>query len=391
MFAATLVTFLAIGAVLPILPRYVKGPLDGGDVAVGLAIGSFAFTAMVGRPIGGRIADRRSRKLVVVAGMSLCAAAGALYLVPWGLAGLLVARLVLGLGDGWVYTAAAAWVVDLAPPDRRGQVIGIFGMSIWGGLALGPAFGELLLEVSGYDAVWIFAALAPLAAIAIVSRVPRSAGGPSTTSAAPHPPPGASGVRAWIPRGVVGPGTALTLGALGFATFSSFVVLHLEREGVDGAGVAYVAFAASVVLGRLLLGGIPDRRGPRRGVVLAGSCEAIGLTIVSLSSSLSVALVGALVMGLGVALLLPSLALLAIDATAPEQRGVVLGVFTSFFDIGMGVGGPLAGAIASVSGYEEAFLAAAAAAAASAALGAWLATRAGRHVPTGEPPLPEPV
>ena len=73
-FAATLLCFLAVGAVLPVLPRYVTGPLGAGDLAVGIVTGAFAFTAVIGRPIGGRIADRRGRRLVVVTGLLLTVA-----------------------------------------------------------------------------------------------------------------------------------------------------------------------------------------------------------------------------------------------------------------------------------------------------------------------------
>ena len=405
-FAGTLVTFLAVGAVLPILPRYVKGPLGGGDVEVGIVTGAFAFAAILGRPIGGRIADRRTRKLVAICGMAMCAAAGALYFLPLGVAGLVFARLVLGLGDGWVYTATAAWVVDLAPPERRGQVIGLFGMSIWGGLSVGPVCGEILLRVGGSEAVWVFAILTPLVAAALVSRLPETrepAGGlagPAATAVAPAPageaglPTGrpVRGLRAWLPRGVAGPGAALTLGALGFATFASFIVLHMDERGINGGPAAFVAFASSVVVGRLVLGHVPDRHGPRVGVITAGICQAIGLTAVAFAGSLAVAFAGAIVMGAGFSLLLPSLALVALGASPPEQRGVVLGAFTAFFDLGIGLGGPVSGAISSVSGYEAAFLAAAGAAAGCAALGAFVARGpAGLAPRRGDPPLPDPV
>ena len=51
---------------------------------------------------------------------------------------LVVARFFLGAGEGLIYTAGSAWVVDLAPPERRGQIIGWYGLAIWGGLSLGP-------------------------------------------------------------------------------------------------------------------------------------------------------------------------------------------------------------------------------------------------------------
>ena len=64
---------------------------------------------------------------------------------------------MLGAGEGAVYTAGSAWIVDLAPPERRGRVLGLYGLAVWGGLSVGPLVGELLLHAGGYTAVWIFA------------------------------------------------------------------------------------------------------------------------------------------------------------------------------------------------------------------------------------------
>src|SRR4029077_10634584 len=107
--------------------------LNYGSLAVGFAIGAFAFTALASRPIAGHIADSRGRRPVVAVGAALAAVAGGLYFVPAGLPGLLVARLVLGAGEGTVFTAGATWVIDLAPLDRRAQVIGLYGLRGRGG------------------------------------------------------------------------------------------------------------------------------------------------------------------------------------------------------------------------------------------------------------------
>jgi len=388
-FGATLVAFLAIGAVLPILPRYVKGPLDGGDIAVGFVTGAFAIAAIVGRPIGGRLADRHGRKPIVLAGMLICTVAATLYYLPFGVAGIVFARLVLGLGDGWVYTASATWIVDLAPEERRGQAIGMFGMAIWGGLSIGPLFGELLLAIGSYEAVWAFAAVIPLVSAAIVTRLPEAARPEEGTAVVPR---AGDERRSWLPSGVVLPGTALLLGNVGYAAFAGFVVLHLDHEGIGHGAAAFVAFAVAVVVGRLFLGGIPDRYGPRPASLGAGALEATGLTLVAVAHSAPIAFAGAVVMGFGFSLLFPALALVAISGQPPERRGAVLGVFTAFFDVGVGVGGPLAGVIASASGYPAAFLVAAGCAVLAAGIGVLAARGAAGVAPrTGAPPAPEPA
>ena len=52
-FAVTFCGLLAVGAVLPVLPRYVHGPLGGGNIAVGIVIGSYAITGLLLRPVAG--------------------------------------------------------------------------------------------------------------------------------------------------------------------------------------------------------------------------------------------------------------------------------------------------------------------------------------------------
>ena len=70
LFAVTFCGLLAVGAVLPVLPRYVHGPLGAGDVAVGVVIGSYAITGLLLRPFAGRLADRRGRKPTVLLGVA---------------------------------------------------------------------------------------------------------------------------------------------------------------------------------------------------------------------------------------------------------------------------------------------------------------------------------
>ena len=64
-------------------------------------------------------------------------------------------------------------------------------------------------------------------------------------------------------------------------------------------------------------------------------------------------------MGAGFSLLFPSLALLVVNRVPEERRGAAMGTFTAFFDLGVGIGSPLAGAAAALGGYEAAFVLAA--------------------------------
>jgi MFS family permease len=344
-FAVTFFCLLAVGAVLPVLPRYVHGPLDGGNVAVGVVIGAFAVTGLLFRPFAGRFADRRGRRPTVLIGSLLVAVSGFLYLLPLGVPGLVFARLVLGAGEGTVFTAGSAWIVDLAPPGRRGRVIGLYGLAVWAALSIGPLLGELVLNVSDYTLVWLCAGAAPMLGALIAVRVPD-----------PFRPLAQAERHPLIAPEALRPGVALALASIGYATLAAFVVLHLDAHGVGHGATVFGAFATMVVLTRLIGGDLPDRVGPARVATAAALVEAAGLATIAVAESLPVALAGALTMGVAFSLLYPSLSLIVVGRVPEARRGAALGTFTAFFDAGIGIGAPLAGLVAALATYEAAFL-----------------------------------
>jgi MFS family permease len=354
-FAVTFCGLVGVGSVLPVLPRYIHGPLNSGDVAVGVVIGAYAVTGLLLRPVAGRLADTWGRKPTVLAGAALVALSGLLYLPSLGIAGLIVARLILGAGEGAVYTAGSVWIVDLAPEERRGRVLGLYGLAVWGGLSVGPLLGQVLLDAGGYDLVWIAAAALPVlgALIAVTARDPFV----PVKHAEPHP---------LIAPEAVGPGFAIALASIGYAALATFIVLHLEARGIDSGATVFAAFAAMLVLTRLVFGHLPDRVGATPVAVVATLGEALGLALIALAHSLPVALAGGMVMGAAFSLLNPALMLIALGRVSQSARGAAMGTYTAFFDAGVGLGAPLAGVVAALAGYESAFFFAAAVCVASA-------------------------
>ncbi len=364
---------LAVGATLPVLPRYVKGPIGSTDLAVGLVSGAFAFTGLAFRPLAGHLADARGRRLTVIIGALLSAAAGLLYFIPAGVPGLVIARLVLGAGEGMVFTAGSAWVVDLAPPERRGRLIGLYGLAIWSGLSLGPPIGELLLRASSFETVWLFAAGAPLLGAVIATRIPERFT-PRAPGAKRSP---------LLAREAIRPGLTLSLGVVGFAAVAAFLVLHLDQQGIGHGAETFAAFAATVVLVRLIGGDLPDRVGPVPCAIGAALLEALGLVLIGVADSAAVAIAGAMIMGGAYSTLYPALALIVVDQVEEDRRGVALGTFTACFDLGVGLGSPLVGAFVALGGYSAAFYGGAACALGAAAVAAFALPRiAARGQPT---------
>jgi MFS family permease len=381
LWVACATTFISYGAVATFVPRYVAGPLRSGPVTIGIIAAAFAIGAFLVRPVAGQTADRRGRRIVVLAGAATMALGGLAHVPHLGVAGLMVARVLLGIGEGAVFTAGMAWAVDLSPERRRGRLLGLFGLSIWLGLAVGPLLADAAYAAGGFTGVWLLAAAAPLVGAALILTIPTD-----KTAVAHH---GAEAVpRELFPRAARRPGLSIGLASVGNGTLTSFAVLMLHTRGVHGATFVFSAFALGVVGARLALGGLPDRIGARRCAVAAGLVEAAGLAVLAQASSLTGALIGAALVGAGHSIMYPALALLVLHNAHPQQHAAALGAFTGFYDIGTAVAGPAVGAVAAVAGYSGAFaLAAASAVAAAIATGSGRRTAAAFPAPALADPL----
>ncbi|MEO5874969.1 MAG: MFS transporter [Streptosporangiaceae bacterium] len=344
--------YVGLTSVIPVLPGFVRDTYDASDLMVGTVVTTTAFTALLIRPVAGQLADRYGHRRVMQAGALVVAACGLSYFLRLGLTGLVVIRLVLGAGEAALFTAGAVWTMSIAPHARRGQLIGLYGVSMWGGISLGTFLGAVL-EHFGRGAVWAFSALAGVCAFLLISTVQdrrevQAAGGGGL-----------------MLRPALVPGLALGLGAAGYAGLAAFVVLHLEHRG-SGSGVVVLSCFSAVYAGtRLVIGHFPDRYGARRVAIWCGLGESLGLLTVAVAPNVAVAVVGSIVMGVGFSLLHPSLAVLVLDRTDPARRGAALGAYTSFWDLGMAVWGPLLGLVAAGFGYPAVFVAGAICAAAA--------------------------
>lgn len=104
--------------------------------------------------------------------------------------------------------------------------------------------------------------------------------------------------------------------------------------------------------------------------------EAVGQALIWLAPSFSMALVGVILSGLGYALVYPALGVEALRNAPPESRGVVMGAYTAFLDLSLGLASPALGLIAASNGFSTVFLASTFAVLASAVVALWLKPRA---------------
>lgn len=369
--ALVFLEFVAMGLPLSILPVHVHATMQLGSFMVGLVVGLQSWATLLTRHAAGTWSDQRGPRSATLRGLSISALAGVLYAAstaPHGstfsLALLLAGRAMLGLGESLVITGALAWGVALVGRERSGLVMSWIGIAMYAALALGAPLGALLHADYGFRAMSLAAAAAPLLALVPLSF------------AKPVAPIG--GVRLPFHR-VVGliawPGLGLTLSALGFGAIAAFSALRFREAGFSHAPLAMSSFGVAYVLARVFFGGLPDKLGGARVAAASAAVAAVGQLGMWLAPSGALAIGAAALTGLGFSLAFPSFGVEAMRRVPPQSRGAALGAYAACFDLTMGLGVPLLGAVVSATDYGVAFAVSGVAALGSMAMAIGLGSR----------------
>ncbi|MEO8369501.1 MAG: MFS transporter [Candidatus Solibacter sp.] len=354
---STFLGFLGIGTVLPLLAPHIRYDLGGSDQDIGFVVGIFSFVALLGRLISGPLADRRGRKISFLTGLVCCAAAGLIYLLPMGMAGAYLARIFQGMGEAFLYTGAAAWVVELAGIERSAQALGYLSSGIWGGISAGPVVGQWL---GTFPHAAMMQTAAAIIAFIVLTRVPEDY----------HPEPHAPG-RQWLPRSIWAPGIAIGFVNVQYPVIAGFLILHLKTHGNSGP-MAFSAYAGMILLSRFFLGGLPDRIEPFLTFYGGITLMAAGLLVLASGPGPVIAVGATALLGFGFSFPWSSIAATVLRRTPSSERGSAVGILSAFYDLFVGVSSFAAGWVAHQWGYSAAFVMAATALIAAALAGRYV-------------------
>ena len=352
----------ADGIAMYLLPVYATGPVGAGRAGAGLAFGAFALSALLLRPIAGRVCDTRGRRPLLLGGAGLAAVALLLTAHVDLLWAVVAFRLLAGVAEAAVFVAIFAAVADLAPPNRMGEAISYNSLALYLGLALGPPLGEHLAERFGFAAAWYGAAVLAVvsAAVFAVLRETRVAADlPTKPAPLVHRPS--------LPIALGFLASVVAMGG-----FLAFAGLHADAVGLRSASLPLFVYGAVVVTGRVAFARVPDRLPPLPLAAAALATIAAGLGSVTVWPSPTGLLVGTAVLALGVTFSTPAF-FAAIFRTAPaSERGSASATASACLDLGLGGGPMVLGVVAQSAGIPGAFAAAAGIALAGAV---WTATR----------------
>lgn len=341
--------FTAAGLIIGLTPFFVTGPLGSDEAGLGLAAAAFSVTTLLLRPYAGRLADRRGRRPLLVAGAAVVAVVILAHALTTSLVVLIGLRLLLGVGEAFFFVAGFAALADLAPRGRTGEALSYNSLALYLGIALGPIIGQVLLAVGGFNLAWVGGFTLATVAMLLALRLPETAA--RLDPEAPKPP--------LFHRAAIGPGLALFVGVAAMSAYMLLVGPRAERIGLDGWSLTFLLFGGVVVISRIVFARLPDRVPPMRLGAVSLALAAAGLMIAATLPGVPALLAGSAVLAVGVAFMTPALFAATFTAVVPSERGAAAGTATLFIDLGFGGGPLLAGFVAAGAGIPAAFAAAA--------------------------------
>ncbi|SEW52872.1 MFS transporter [Chitinophaga arvensicola] len=346
--------YLTIGMTLGVLPGFVKSDLKSGNLVVGLVIGLQSLATLLTRAYAGKITDTIGARTSTHRGISMVMLCGLLYITAAGWGGnpslalglLLLSRIVHGISESMAVTGTLTWGIGLLGAQKSGKVMTWNGIAMYAGIAIGAPLAIWMKNTIGIT--YVFAAILLLSAISWLATI-----------RLPDLPVDAAHIRTPFYKVVgliAGQGLGLAFSSIGFACISSFISLLFAARSWGDPSMAFITFGACYVLTRIFCSSFPDKYGGYKVALVSLTVQVAGQLLIAFSSSRIMAILGCSLTGIGFSLIFPALGVLVVKKVAPQMRGTALGAYAAFFDLSLGLAGPIAGIIAGRFNYEAVYL-----------------------------------
>lgn len=344
-FITILLDMLALGLVMPVLPRLVESFVEEDTAVAARVLGLFgtAWAAMqfVASPVLGALSDRFGRRPVVLLSNFGLALDYVLMALAPSLGWLFAGRLISGVTSASISTSFA-YIADITAPERRAAAFGRVGAAFGGGFVLGPALGGLLGGMDPRLPFWIAAGLGfantLYGLLVLPESLPRSRRAPFQWRRAN--PVGALRLLSadaqltWLAVVHLLAQTAHVVLPSMFVLYASYRYGWSERT--VGLTLAMVGIC-SIVVQSLVVGPAVRRLGERHAIALGLGAGATGFLIFALAPTGPLCWLGIPVMALwGIAN--PALQGLMTRRVAPDQQGRLQGAANSVQSIAQLVG-----------------------------------------------------
>jgi MFS family permease len=328
-----------------LLPLHIRA-LGGSDTVAGFVMGTNGVAGLVGILAVGALLDRFDRRVFLRGGLVAMALLSLAFLLvdhvgPF----IFVLRALQGVAFAAGFNAASTLAVDFAPVARRGEALGLFGVSTLATHALAPTVGEQLIHLGGFHLLFVVAAGYSVVGVAIAWTLPAGV-------VPVHGPP--APLRIGRELGMLL--AAVACCGVAFGAVVTFTPTFVHDAGLGPVATFFLSYTAAAIAVRLVAGRLGDRLGYRR--VAQPAILGLAASIAGLALVHSVPVLGlvGLVFGAMQGLVYPTLNAFAIAYATPTQIGRLQTFFNGTFNLGVTAGAMALGGVVDGWGHRAAFV-----------------------------------
>jgi len=310
---------------------------------------AFMLAAIITRPVIGILMHKINIKKVLCV-MLLCVLVCIMISYGQQVIPLLISlRILEGIGFGVTTTLLATLATNLIPEERIGEGIGYFGMATSLGTTLGPMIALSILHSFSFEFL-LFITMFLIVVSFIFSLFIKIKQSSSFAESSIHKESLVDFVfdkRAMLPCFLV---------MLFYCTYSGIVnfINGLGEEEHLGSKVSlfFLIIAIVIVLIRPVSGKIYDQMGHRYLIYPASICSIIGLILIAFAHGLTTFFIAAVLYGIAYSVMQPSFQAWAVSRVTTDKKGTANAMSLSSMDLGMALGAPILGGVASLTGYR---------------------------------------
>jgi len=385
MYAVGFLFTLMMGTGMPLVPQYLATDLVATTQFIGFAVALYGILQVVLRLPMGNLTDVYGRRMTLVWSFVVSFLGGLFFMLAPDKWWILPGQALFGLASGIFWVSANSYVADRAEPTKVARAMSNYTIGMGFGFLLSPPLSGLLADRFGYRyAFAIFLASSVLALLILWSMPETRKGAPRLTTMAAY----RKGVKLLEHPD-------LTISALGtfflallFGVASAFYPLHVRALGYSAflVGILLAVREGTSITSRILLPPLMSRTGPRPILLVGVAVGALGVGVTPFLHSYWLLAVFMVVAGLGIGVMIPANLTLITQASAPEERGLAMGIYGTALGLGTAASSFGFGLVGQHYGLPAAFLGAGAASLLGVLVVAALMRRGPARSAAGPPP-----
>ena len=345
--SANLLMAIAFYFMVPILPVFLTDNFSATESQIGLVLSFYTVAALLIRPFAGYALDAFGRHGIYVLSLLLFSIIFFGYIWATSIMFVLGLRFMHGLTWASMSSAGSTIAVDLVPQKRRGEGIGIFGLSMTIAMSIGPLIAIAITGDSSYKRLFFSAAGFSFLGLilSLFVRIPKL-----TTKKRKFK------ISSLIEKKSLPVSLNMFLVTIPYGGIISFIALYGRSINIESSGLFFLLLAIGIAISRIFSGKSFDRIGPKKICILGLGLLIVGLPVLALYQNFLGFHLSALILGFGFGVIMATFQAIANHNVAAEKRGAANSTYLTFFDLGIGTGMLLVGYLIQIINYSGAFI-----------------------------------